>query len=125
MINVKGVGVDIIDVPRIKDSIGKDIGFIEKVFTPDESRYCETKHHKEIHYAARFAAKEAFFKAIGTGWRYGMKWTDISVENDELGKPAIKLEGKALEYFNENNYTHIQLSMSHTKEYAVAFVVVE
>jgi holo-[acyl-carrier protein] synthase len=122
---VKGTGVDIIDIPRIKKMVGEDNRFVEKVFTQTEINYCESKYRKEIHYAARFAAKEAFFKAMGTGWRDGMKWTDISVENDELGKPEIKLEGKTRENFEKKRNKHIHLSISHTKEYAVAFVIVD
>jgi holo-[acyl-carrier protein] synthase len=122
---VKGIGVDIIDIPRIKKMVEKDTRFVEKVFSAKEIEYCRGKHKKEIHFAARFAAKESFFKALGTGWRYGMRWEDISVENDELGKPEIKLSGKALDFFRQKQYRHIHLSISHTKEYAVAFVVVE
>lgn len=122
---VRGIGVDIIDIPRIKKVIGSDGKFVEKVFTENEIRYCQAKFRKEMHYAARFAAKEAFFKAMGTGWRNGMKWTEISVENDELGKPGISLCGKTLENFNKNNMSHISLSISHTNEYAVAFVIIE
>ena len=122
---VIGTGVDIIDIPRIKKMIEKDTRFVEKVFTPVEIDYCRSKYRKEVHYAARFAAKEAFFKALGTGWRDGMKWTDISVENDELGKPGIKLEDITLEKFHSLGGDHIHLSISHTKEYAVAFVIIE
>lgn len=122
---INGTGVDIIDIPRIKKMVDKDNTFIEKLFTETETRYCESKFRKEIHYAARFAAKEAFFKALGTGWRGGMKWTDISIENDTLGKPGITLYGKTLEYFKEKKLERIHLSISHTKEYAVAFVIIE
>lgn len=122
---INGTGVDIIDIPRIKKMVDKDNPFIEKLFTETETRYCESKFRKEIHYAARFAAKEAFFKALGTGWRGGMKWTDISIENDTLGKPGITLYGKTLEYFKEKKLERIHLSISHTKEYAVAFVIIE
>ena len=121
---IKGSGIDIIDIPRIKKMVADDSRFIEKLFTETETHYCESKFRKEIHYAARFAAKEAFFKALGTGWRGGMAWTDISVENDDLGKPEIKLHGKTLEFFKEKNYQDIHLSISHTKEYAVAFVII-
>lgn len=122
---VKGTGVDIIDIPRIKKMIDKDNRFVDRVFTRTEIDYCESKYRREIHFAARFAAKEAFFKSIGTGWRDGMKWTDVSVENDVLGKPGITLEGIALEKFQAMGCTLIHLSISHTKEYAVAFVVIE
>jgi holo-[acyl-carrier protein] synthase len=122
---VKGIGVDMIDVVRIKKLVDRDSRFMEKVFTETEIRYCEPKYRREVHYAARFAAKEAFFKALGTGYRGGMKWTDISVENNELGKPEITLHGKTLENFKKGNYKYTHLSISHTKEYAVAFVIVE
>jgi len=122
---IKGTGIDIIDIPRIKKKTTEDPRFIEKLFTKTEIAYCESKFRKEIHYAARFAAKEAFFKAMGTGWRNGMKWTDISIENDDLGKPNIKLHDKTLENFKEKNYENIHLSISHTREYAVAFVIIE
>jgi holo-[acyl-carrier protein] synthase len=122
---IKGTGIDIIDIPRIKKKTTEDPRFIEKLFTETEITYCEAKFRKEIHYAARFAAKEAFFKAMGTGWRDGMKWTDISIENDDLGKPEIKLQGKTLENFKEKNFENIHLSISHTREYAVALVIIE
>lgn len=114
-----------IDVARIKKLVDRDNRFMEKIFSETEIRYCEPKYRREIHYAARFAAKEAFFKALGTGYRGGMKWTDISVENNELGKPEITLQGKTLENFRKGNCKSTHLSISHTKEYAVAFVVIE
>jgi holo-[acyl-carrier protein] synthase len=122
---IKGTGVDIIDIPRIKKMTESDGKFIEKIFSETEIEYCRSKARKEIHYAARFAAKEALFKALGTGWRFGMAWQDVSIENDELGKPYITLSGKTREYFDEHCFQHIHLSISHTKEYAVAFVVIE
>jgi len=122
---VKGIGVDIIDIPRIKKMVDKGSRFFEKIFSETETCYCRSKYRQEVHFAARFAAKEAFFKAMGTGWRGGMKWQDISVENDPLGKPEIKLSGKTLENFKKNQFKHINLSISHTGDYAVAFVVIE
>lgn len=122
---IKGTGVDIIEISRIKTAIEKDNKFIKKIFSEKEIEYCESKVKKAQHYAARFASKEAFFKAIGTGWRKGMSWTDISIENNELGKPDIKLTGETLKYFNKSGYKSITLSISHSKEYAVGFVIVE
>lgn len=122
---VKGIGIDIIDVARIKKLVDRDSRFKEKIFTGTEIQYCESKYRREVHYAARFAAKEAFFKALGTGYRGGMKWTDISVENNQLGKPEITLQGKTLENFKKGNLKSTHLSISHTKEYAAAFVIVE
>ena len=124
---IKGIGTDIIDIVRIKKILAGDSkkNFIEKVFSDEEIRYCESKHFREIHYAARFAAKEAVFKALGTGYRGGLSWKDISVKNDELGKPAIELSGKTLDLFNREEYRSIHVSLSHTKEYAVSFVVID
>jgi holo-[acyl-carrier protein] synthase len=122
---IKGIGVDIIDVARIKKIVEKNKGFVEKVFTQTEIRYCRDKFRQEVHFAGRFAAKEAFLKAMGTGLRGAMAWTDISVLNNELGKPAITLAGKTLENFKKKNFQTIHLSISHTREYAVAFVIIQ
>ncbi len=122
---IKGIGVDIIDVARIKKMVEKSQGFVEKVFTPTEIRYCRDKYRQEVHFAGRFAAKEAFLKAMGTGLRGTMAWTDISVENNELGKPAITLTGNTLENFKKNKFRTIHLSISHTREYAAAFVIIQ
>jgi len=122
---IKGTGADIIAIDRINKAITKDLKFTEKIFSPEETEYCNSKFKKEIHFAGRFAAKEAFFKALGTGWRDGMKWTEINVVNDEMGKPEIRVSGKTLEVFNEKGMSRINLSISHTKEFAVAFVIIE
>lgn len=122
---IKGIGTDIIEVERVKKAVLDDNGFIERLFSNDEIDYCNSKSKREIHFAARFAAKEAFFKALGTGWRDGMKWEEISVKNDKLGKPEVELQGKTLDIFRKKNMEKINLSISHTKLYAVAFVVIE
>ncbi len=122
---IKGTGVDIIEIDRIKNAIEKDNGFREKLFTKGEMAYCEAKAKKYQHYAARFASKEAFFKALGTGWRNGMSWTDISIENNELGKPEIRLSGETLIYFKKLKLKRTVLSISHSKDYAVGFVIIE
>ena len=121
----KGIGIDLVEVPRIRKLIKKDNKFINKVFEENEVNYCEKRKHKAIHYAARFAAKEAFLKAMGKGWYRGMTWKDISVENDSMGKPELKLTGKAFENFKEMEYNNISLSISHTKEVAIALVMIE
>jgi len=122
---IRGTGVDIIEISRIKSAIERDDKFINKIFTVNEIKYCESKAKKAQHYAARFASKEAFFKAIGTGWRNGMSWTDIDINNDSLGKPEIKLSGETLLFFNKLKLKSISLSISHSKEYAVGFVIIE
>jgi len=122
---IKGTGVDIIEISRIKTAIEKDNKFIDRLFTKKEIEYCESKAKRAQHYAARFASKEAFFKALGTGWRNGMSWTDIKIENDKLGKPEITLTGETLAYFKKQKLKSIILSISHSKEYAVGFVIIE
>lgn len=122
---IKGTGADIIAIDRIKKAITKDQFFTKKIFSQEEAEYCNSKLKGEIHFAGRFAAKEAFFKALGTGYRDGMKWTEINVINDELGKPEIRISGKTLEVFKEKGMSVINLSISHTKEFAVAFVIIE
>ncbi|MCK4761889.1 MAG: holo-ACP synthase [Candidatus Aminicenantes bacterium] len=122
---IKGIGTDIIDIVRIKNSIEKNKRFVEKIFTEKEIGYCEARMRREVHYAGRFAAKEAFFKAIGTGYRGGMGWREISIENDELGKPGIELSGRTRDFFKKKKFKNIHLSISHTREYAVSFVVID
>lgn len=102
-----------------------DKGFKADIFSPAEIEYCDSKHYPAQHYAARFAAKEAVFKALGTGWRGGRKFRDIEVLRDEMGKPTIALSGKTREFHEQENFKNIQISISHIKEYAVAFVTIE
>ena len=116
-------GTDIIEINRIKDSIDT-IGkrFIERVFTPNEIEYCENKgKQKYQHYAARFAAKEATFKAISETLndKYALTWQDVEVENDNNGRPCININK-----IDKNKIENIDLSISHCKEYACANVVV-
>ena len=120
-----GTGIDIIEVSRIKNVMERDIGFREKIFTPGEIEYCETKKNKYQHYAARFSAKEAFLKAIGTGWRFGLRFADIDVYHDSFGKPLIRLTGKAEELALRDGISKVHLSLSHLKEIATAVVVLE
>ncbi len=122
---IKGIGTDIIAIDRVKKAINQDSKFTDKIFSYEETEYCNSKLKNEIHFAGRFAAKEAFFKALGTGWRDGMKWTEINIFNDKLGKPEIKISGKTLKIFTDRGMTTINLSISHTKEFAVAFVIIE
>ena len=103
----------------------KDLGFREKIFTEGEIAYCETKKFKYQNYAARFSAKEAFLKAIGTGWRFGIRFADIDLYHDEFGKPLIRLTGKADELAMREGISKIHVSLSHIKETASAIVVVE
>jgi len=122
---IYGTGTDIIEVARIKAVMERDIGFREKIFTPGEIAYCETKRHKYENYAARFSAKEAFMKAIGTGWKFGIRFADIDIYHDEYGKPLIRLSGKAEELAFHERISKIHVSLSHVKEIVTAIVVVE
>ncbi len=122
---VKGVGVDMVEIERVRQLVEKDGGFASRVFTEKEIAYCESKFSKAQHYAARFTAKEAFFKALGTGFRDGMSWRDVEVENDELGKPQLRLAAAALRQFRSRKLKRALLSISHTREMAVALVIVE
>src|ERR1035437_10823341 len=97
---IVGTGIDIAEVDRIKATIERfGRRFLERVFTPDEIRYCESKANKAERYAARFAAKEAAMKAIGTGWSRGVTWRDIEVRRLPGGRPTIVFHGKAGEIF--------------------------
>ncbi len=122
---IYGIGTDIIEVSRIHAVMEKDIGFRDKIFTAGEIAYCETKKFKYENYAARFSAKEAFMKAIGTGWRFGIRFADIEVYHDEFGKPLIRLYGKAEELGKLEGISKIHVSLSHVKEMAIAVVTVE
>ncbi len=122
---ILGTGIDIIEVARIEKALSRDIGFRDKIFTPVEIEYCESKKHKYENYAARFSAKEAMLKALGTGWRYGIRFADIEVWNDELGKPHIRLFGKAKELTGILSVSEIHVSLSHLKETATAIVIIE
>jgi holo-[acyl-carrier protein] synthase len=121
-----GTGTDIIEVSRIKKAIVRTQAFTDKIFTSNEQAYCEAqKSGKFQSYAARYAAKEAFFKALGTGYRDGMAFREIEVVNDKLGKPEIVVHGSVKDFVLKNRISHLHLSLSHIRETAVAFVIIE
>ena len=122
---VAGVGIDMIEVERIATNIGKDAGFKELVFSKHEIAYCEKKANKFEHYAARFAAKEAFFKAMGTGWVTGTAFNEIEIVNNENGKPEIQLLGETAIAINKSGALKISVSLSHLKTFASAIVIIE
>lgn len=123
---IVGTGIDLAEVPRIAETI-KRFGdrFIRRVFTEGEILYCDRKVNRVERYAARFAAKEATMKAIGTGWNHGVSWRDVEVCRAPGGRPTITLHGKAAEFAAKLGAKHIALSLSHTKEYAIAQVILE
>lgn len=126
-------GTDIIDIKRIQNSIEKlGDSFLSRVYTDNERAYCEKRNtqgtpsaHKYESYAARFAAKEAVSKALGTGIASGVSLTDIEIINDERGKPCVFLHGSALEYYNNVvKGLSIDVSLSHSDTSAIAFAVI-
>jgi holo-[acyl-carrier protein] synthase len=119
-----GIGTDIIQTNRIEKGL-ESTGFREKVFSLKEIAYCEKLANKYESYAARFAAKEAFFKALGTGWRGGMAFNEVEIVNDELGKPSIQLLGETHRIVQKHNILSIHVSLSHVKEMAMATVILE
>lgn len=121
-----GTGIDMAEVDRIEASL-KRFGtkFTERIFTEAEIRYCESKANRAERYAARFAAKEAGMKAIGTGWSGGVRWRDIEVQRLPSGRPTVVFQGKAGEYFAKLGATRAHLSLTHTKSMAMAVVVLE
>jgi len=119
------IGIDIIEVARVQQSITRTSRFRERVFTPAEIEYCEARSAKFQHYAARFAAKEAAFKALGTGWSGGVGWHDVEVENESNGAPRLKLSGRAFDIFRSLGAARAHLSISHTGDYAIAQVILE
>jgi holo-[acyl-carrier protein] synthase len=123
---IVGTGIDIAEVPRIESSIARfGERFLHRIFTEAEIRYCESKANRVERYAARFAAKEAAMKAIGTGWNHGVTWRDVEVRRQPGGRPTIVFHGKAAEFAARLGAVHIALSLSHTKEYAIAQVILE
>ncbi len=120
-----GIGTDIFEVKRIKKQFSSDCGLKEKLFTAKEIEYCQSKRNNAQNYAARYAAKEAFFKALGCGWRDGLAYDEVEIINDKLGKPEVILHGKTKKSCEENRITKIHISLSHAKDYATAIVVLE
>jgi holo-[acyl-carrier protein] synthase len=123
---IVSIGTDIIEVYRIRETLERTPRFTERVFTEKEREYCDNKGAAAAQsYAARFAAKEAFLKALRTGWRGKITWHDIEIKNDEFGAPYLEISGEAKEILETLGANKVHLSMSHTTEHAIATVVLE
>ncbi|MBA4121424.1 MAG: holo-ACP synthase [Acidobacteria bacterium] len=123
---IVSIGIDIIEVYRIRETISRTPRFAERVFTKRERDYCEAKGAASAQsYAARFAAKEAFLKALKTGWRGKITWHDIEICSDENGVPSLEIRGEAKNILENLGANKIHLSLSHTTEHAVAQVILE
>ncbi len=120
-----GVGIDCIEVARMAANVAGESAFAAKVFTVRERAYCMARHDPAQHFAARFAAKEAVFKALGTGWSGGMAWQEIEIVHDEGGRPRVEVSGAVAEYVARHGITRIHVSLTHTREVACAFAVAE
>jgi len=125
-LSIAGVGTDLARIERFRRFVqeGKS-GIVDRIFTADERRYALAMKDPSPHLAARFAAKEAFLKALGLGLREGISWQDMSVERDDLGKPSMRLKGRAAEIFQARGLLALHLSYSHDGDYALATVILE
>ena len=123
---ILSIGIDIIEVERIREVLVRTPRFAERVFTRAEREYCDSRGVVSAqHYAARFAAKEAALKALQTGWRGGISWQDVEVGSKENGAPYLIFRGEVLTLFKQFGATATHLSISHTSEHAIAQVVLE
>jgi holo-[acyl-carrier protein] synthase len=123
---IVGSGVDLCEVERIKIAISRHgRRFVERIFTEREIAYAERKANLYERYAARFAAKEAGMKALGTGWRGGVAWRDFEVVNLPTGRPTLQFHGKAAEYARRMGVETTSLSLTHTSVQAMAMVILE
>jgi holo-[acyl-carrier protein] synthase len=123
---IVGTGIDIVEVPRITAAITRHgERFIRRVFTENEIRYCEAKANRCERYAARFAAKEAGLKAIGTGWDRGVGWRDVEVKRQPGSRPTLSFWGRAAEIAASLGVKRVSLSISHTAQQAIAQVILE
>jgi holo-[acyl-carrier protein] synthase len=123
---IVGTGVDLAETSRIAQSLERyGERFIKRICTPAEIAYCEKFKNRAERYAARFAAKEAAFKALGTGWGQGVRWLDVEVTHQPSGKPELVLTGRAHEVATELGVVRMALSISHADQYVVAQVIFE
>ena len=115
-----GIGIDIVEVERIEQMAREHQQFLTRVYTEHEITYCNKKKNKYQHFAARFAAKESVLKALGVGWGQDIKWTDVEVVNDSLGRPHINAYGGVKRLMEQRGIAEILVSLSHISLYAVA-----
>jgi holo-[acyl-carrier protein] synthase len=122
---ILGTGIDIVEVSRIAEKLSNKKGLLEQIFAASEIAYCEGKPGAYEHFAARFAAKEAFLKATGKGLNAGFDLFNIVVDNDEQGKPFLSLHGRFAEMAKAGGWGKIHISISHTETMACASVIIE
>ena len=120
---VIGIGIDIIEINRIKQNVEKyGEKFLTKIYTSTEIEYCQSKASKYQHFAARFAAKEAVYKALATGWQEVLSWQDIEISNESTGMPQVTMRGKLKEFLADDK--NLKISISHSKNYVVSVAII-
>ncbi len=123
---IVGVGTDLMEIARIQQSIARfGERFLQRIFTSSEIRYCQRKKNAAESFAARFAAKEAGAKALGTGISHGVTWLEVEVAREPSGKPSLKLTGRAADRARTLGVTRISLSLTHSRDTALAVVIME
>ena len=123
---IVGLGLDIAEIDRIEAAIVRHgAPILERLFTPSEVAYCESYKNRFERYAGRFAAKEAAMKALGTGWRHGVRWRDIEVTREPSGKPTLRLNGVARSFADRLGVKHISITITHSGNFALAQVIFE
>jgi holo-[acyl-carrier protein] synthase len=123
---IVGTGIDIAEVPRIRKAIERfSARFLARIYTPGEIRYCQSKANSVERFAARFAAKEAAMKALGTGWNHGVRWRDCEVTRQPGSRPTLTFHGQAGQIATKLGIRNVSLSLTHTKEQAMAQVILE
>ena len=123
---ILGLGTDIQEIARVEKALARSgAAFLKKVFTPAEVRYCRRGHKSSERFTARFCAKEAFLKALGTGWASGVAWNEVEVGRRASGAPWLKLTGQAKQKARRAGVKTLWLSMSHSSGYAAATVILE
>jgi holo-[acyl-carrier protein] synthase len=120
-VNISGVGVDLVSIPRMRTTIERwQDRFVDRVFTDDEIAYCRSRRDPAPHFAARFAAKEAGFKALGTGLQMGVRWRELEVRRERREAPMLVLSGRAREIGLGRGGSRMLLSLTHEGDYALA-----
>ena len=121
---IAGIGIDLVKIKRIHEAVKRwDQRFLNRVFTLLEQKYCDARLDPPLHLSGRFAVKEAVFKALGTGWRSGVRWTEIEVLNNPQGKPMVATTGKVKQLMADLGVTEIHVSISHDTDYAIGQVI--
>jgi len=125
MSSIKGIGTDIVEISRVEELISRyGNRFLKRLFLPGEISYCQVKKRPAIHFAARFAAKEAMLKALGTGLSQGINWKDMEICRQPGGAPEFSFSGRVAELCRERGITGSLISLSHEQEFALAFVII-